>query len=229
MIDLGRGARRLHRQVLASCAALALLVGCGSVDGSGSGTGTAGESGPLSAEQVAAALPDAKAAPGWEVTSEPVAYPQKKARELRVARCYEGPDECSKPQVTGVSALAGGRGKPRLDFVLIAYEDAESARASYEPVWKAWRGRSVKPRELDLGKIGDENDAVSGVHPSLQDGAGAATAQVRVGSVIMVTVGEAGPGIELPGTLEKFTAVFAERAEQAQDGKTPSAALDDAA
>ncbi|MFE1251088.1 hypothetical protein [Streptomyces sp. NPDC058766] len=128
-----------------------------------------------------------------------------------------------------MSGMAGGHGKPRFNFVLMAYEDEDAARASYAPVWKAWSGRSVEPRELDLGEVGDENDAVSGAHPSLTDGAEAAVAQVRVGSVIMPTVGDAGPGIELPGMLEKFTAVFAKRVEQAQAGKTPSAALDDTA
>ncbi|MFD5713774.1 hypothetical protein ACFWHW_25930 [Streptomyces pharetrae] len=213
--------RRLGRHVVVSCAALALLAGCGD--------GGADEAGPLSARQAEAVLPDAKAAPGWKVALEPVAYPQNKARELGVARCHEGPEECSKPQVTGVSAMAGGRGEPQLDFVLMAYEDAEAAQASYEPVWKAWGGRSVEPRELDLGTIGDESDAVGGSSPSLRDGAKTVVVQVRVGSVIMLTMGEAGSGIELPNTLEQFATVFAERAEQAQEGKTPSATLDDVA
>ncbi|MGW0189839.1 hypothetical protein ACWDV7_29350 [Streptomyces sp. NPDC003362] len=231
MSELRRGAGRLRRHAVASCAALALLAGCGSADGgdSADGGGAADDAGPLSARQAEATLPGATAAPGWKVTVKPVAYPQKKARELRVARCYEGPEECSKPRVTGVSALAGGRGRPRLDFVLMAYEDAQAARASYEPVWKAWSGQSVEPRELDLGKVGDESDAVSGVSPSLVDGARTAFVQARVGNVIMVTVGEAGAGVELPKTLEKFATLFAERAEQAQDGKSPSVTLDDVA
>ncbi|WP_432117826.1 hypothetical protein [Streptomyces sp. bgisy032] len=209
---------RLSRHATAVCISMALLTGC---------DGSPAEAKLLDPRQAAATLPDAQTAPGWKVTAPPVAYPQRKARELGVARCYEGAEECAKPRVTGTSGMAGGHGKPRFDFVLMAYEDEDAARASYAPVWKAWSGRSVEPRELDLGEIGDENDAVSGLHFSLADGAKAAIAQVRVGSVIMVTVGEAGPGIELPGRLEEFTAVFAERAEQAQDGKTPSAALDD--
>ncbi|WP_159072799.1 hypothetical protein [Streptomyces glaucescens] len=213
--------RRLVRQAVVSCAALALLAGCGD--------GSADEAGPLSARQAAAVLPDAKAAPGWEVAVEPVAYPQSKARELGVARCHEGPEECSKPRVTGVSAMAGGRDKAQLDFVLMAYEDAKAAQASYEPVWKAWGGRSVEPRELDLGTIGDESDAVAGVSTSLRAGAEAVLVQVRVGSVIMVTMGEAGSGVELPNTVEQFATVFAERAGQAQEGKAPSATLNDVA
>ncbi|MGX1133561.1 hypothetical protein RKD49_005751 [Streptomyces glaucescens] len=216
-----RQTRHLIPQATAFCVALALLTGCGGDN--------VNETGPLTAPQAEAALPGAKAAPGWKVTVEPVAYPQEKARELGVARCYEGSEECSKPRVTGVSGLAGGRGKPRLDFVLMAYEDAEAARTSYEPVWKAWRGQSVEPRELDLGEVGDQSDAVSGLSPSLVDGARTVFVQARVGSVIMVTVGEAGSGVELPKTLAKFATLFAERAEQAQDGKSPSATLDDVA
>ncbi|HZF87359.1 hypothetical protein, partial [Streptomyces sp.] len=149
-----------------------------------------------------------------------------KARELGVARCYEGPEECAKTRVTGVSALYG-TGKPKVDFVLMAYEDSAAAQSAYEPVWKAWRGQSIEPRELNLGKIGDQRDAVSALSASGGEGARTMISQVRVGSVIMVTVGEAGAGIDVQSPLKKFATVFAERAAQAQRGKTPSATLGD--
>jgi hypothetical protein len=197
-----------------------LLAGCGS-----SG---ADEAEPLDAVRAEAVLPGAEVAPGWKAAVEPVAYAQKKARELGVARCYEGPTECAKTRVTGVSALYGA-GRPRIDLVLMAYENSAVAQSAYGAVWKAWRGQSIEPRELDLGDIGDESDAVSALGASGEEGARTMLSQVRVGSVIMVTVGEASAGVEMQSSLSKFATVFAERAEQAQRGETPSVTLDDVA
>ncbi|MFC9915156.1 hypothetical protein [Streptomyces sp. NPDC127197] len=212
-------ARRVIRHTAASCAALVLLAGCG---------GNAGEAKTLDAQQNRATLPDAKVAPGWKVTIDPVAYPLGKAKEFGVARCYEGPEECSKVQFVGVSGLHD-HNKPTVDFTLLTYPDSAAAQSAYEPVWKAWSSRIPEARALNLGEIGDQNDAVSGLSASLEKGSQGLISQVRVESVIMLTTGRAGSGIEMQNTLKKFVTVFAERAEQALQGKTPSFTLDDVA
>ncbi|MFI9343680.1 hypothetical protein ACIG0D_20800 [Streptomyces sp. NPDC052773] len=212
-------ARRLSRHSLALCACVALVAGCGD---------SAQETSPLDARQTKAVLPNAEALPGWKVGLEPVAYPLKKAKEMGVARCYQGAEECAKIQFAGVSE-AHGSGKPSLGFVLMTYEDSVAAEKAYEPVWKSWSERSIERRELSLGDIGDESDAVTGLSASYEAGAKTLFAQVRVGSVIMLTLGEAGADIELQNWVKKCAVVFAERAEQAQQGETPYATLDDVA
>ncbi|MFI2719905.1 hypothetical protein ACH5AI_26775 [Streptomyces collinus] len=179
----------------------------------------------LDAQQATATLPDARALPEWDVRIEPVAHPWKKAQELGIGRCLQGPNECSKIQVAGVSAFHG-RG-PKIDFMLLAYTDSATAESAYEPVWKAWREWSTKPRDLALGDIREESDGLTTVGNSWKEESKLLIAQVRVGSVIMLTFGEAESGVTMGKTLKQSAAVFAERAEQAQDGQTPSAALDD--
>lgn len=206
---------RRSRRIATACAALALLVGCGGNTETGTGEN---EAKPLNAQETEAILPDAKAMPGWKVVVAPAVYSLKKAKSIGVTRCYgEKQDSCENVRFAGASTFHVGK-KPLVSFFALAYQDVDVAKSAYDPVWEAWRERVPEARKLNLGEIGERNDAVKGLSPSFDEGSKGVIAQVRVGTVILLVVGEAAPKIEMADSLiAKFATTFAKRARQAQD------------
>ncbi|WP_317445708.1 hypothetical protein [Streptomyces collinus] len=202
---------------LTCCAALVLLAGCG---------GGGKEPDPLGAREAQSVLPDAKSLPGWKTVAEPTAYPLKKARSLNVAQCQgKAPDSCAHVRYTG---LADFRHKdmPELTFFVQTYPDAATAKSAYPVVWKEWKRWSAKAKPLATGGIGEQSDAMASTGVSGLPGSKELKMQVRVGSVIMRTNVEAFPGTKgAESLLTKCAQAFARRAEQVQEGGSPSAAL----
>ncbi|MGW2710934.1 hypothetical protein ACWC4J_18380 [Streptomyces sp. NPDC001356] len=199
-------------------ASLALLSGCGGEHSV--------ESAPLDASQAEAVLPDAASLPGWTASAEPVACSLKKAKALGVGRCYGGArqDSCAQVRFFGSSAFHQ-RGKPEISFIVQTYRDDASARAAYGTVWQAWKHQVPAARAVPAGELGDQRDGVMGRDASMAEGSKGALIQVRVGSVIMLSMATAGPQVDMADSfLSRFAGVFAQRATQAQAGEKPSQA-----
>ncbi|WP_143659097.1 hypothetical protein [Streptomyces sp. SA15] len=176
-------------------------------------------------QETTSVLPDGKAIPGWDVAAEPSAYAQKKALEFGLTSCYTK-ESCDNVHIAGRSMFMKAQ-KPGITFSIMTYQDAETAQSAYDPVWEAWNDRVPDAKRVDLGKIGERNDAVTGMDISGVPGSKSVLSQVRVGSVILLTHGAAVPKVELSDSLiGKCATAFAERARQAQDGETPSAGLE---
>ncbi|MEU9399335.1 hypothetical protein [Streptomyces sp. NPDC048242] len=204
-----------RRTAAALCASLALLTSCGS-----------GDAAPLSAKQAEAVLPDAEALPGWKVYLDPAAYPLKKAQSIGASRCQgEGQISCAHVQIVGASGLRH-QGEPELSFFIQTYEDSDAAKSAYPAVWKAWSALVPEARAVGVGDLGEQSDAVTGWGASGAEGSKGTLVQIRVGDVIMLTSVEALPHVRTTDAFAvKVAGVFAKRAEQVRDGKTPSAAL----
>ncbi|MGW6600319.1 hypothetical protein [Streptomyces sp. NPDC055036] len=202
------------RRVATACVALVLLAGCGGNSESEAG-GSNGK--PLNAQETQAILPDAKAMPGWRISSAPTAYPLKEALSKGVTRCYgEEGSSCDNVQFTGSSSFLADR-KPVVSFLAYAYKDTASAESAYESVWEVWKERAPEARKLNLGAIGERRDAVQGLNAAMDEGSKGMIAQVRVGTVILLVTGEAAPKIDMADTLiTKFATTFSERAQEAQ-------------
>jgi hypothetical protein len=193
-----------------------VLVGCGE---------GADEDSPLSAQEATSVLPGGKAVSGWDVAAAPSAYVQKKALEFGLTSCYTKAS-CENVRFAGRSVFIKAQ-KPGITFSILTYQDAETAQLAYASVWEAWNDRVPAAKRVNLGKIGDRNNAVTGLDVSGVPGSKSVLSQVRVGSVILLTHGAAAPKVELSDSLiGRCATAFAERAQQAQDGETPSAGLE---
>lgn len=144
---------------------------------------------------------------------------------MGVARCYgdSARDSCAQVRFTGASAFHR-RGEPDITFVIQTYEDESSAESAYGTVWKAWKHRVPQSRPVHTGRLGEQSDAVVGLNAAMAEGSKGLLVQVRVGSVILLSMAEAGAHVDVPDSyLRRFAGGFAQRAVEAQDGKTPSA------
>ncbi|MFI0197110.1 hypothetical protein HB370_28860 [Streptomyces sp. DSM 40868] len=203
--------------VVAGC--LVLLSGCGG--------GNSGGASPLDAGQAEAVLPDAAALPGWKASLEPVAYTLKKAKEMGVGECHDaaGQDSCAQVRFFGVAAFHQ-ENEPDISFIVQTYRDEDTARAAYGTVWKAWKRWVPEARTVSAGNIGDQRDAVAGLSSSIVKGSKGLMIQTRVGSVIMMSMAEAGPHTGMADSyMNRFADVFAQRAGQAEAGERPSAGM----
>ncbi|PAZ14875.1 hypothetical protein CLM62_16790 [Streptomyces sp. SA15] len=210
---------RPQRRIVTVCAALALLSACGQSSANDKAAA------PLSEQQTKTVVPDAKAMPGWEVTNPPDAYSLEKARSA-------GPDPCPKELRKGCEGIryAGssefsGTKKPNVSFTAMAYQNEAAAKAAYDVFWASYVKSLAKPEKLDIGALGDRRNAVVGVGG--YEGEEAAIAQVRVGTVIVSLTAGVGRSTRLDHALvKKLSAVFADRAREAQAGEKPSAGVD---
>lgn len=209
-----------RRTAWAVAASLTLLSGCGG--------GGSGEPVSLDAAQTRAVLPDAASVPGWEATVEPVAYPLEKATRLGLARCFKDAeqDSCSRVRFIGGSGFHQQR-KPVVSFIVQTYRDPATARAAYGTVWKMWKRWIPASKAMAVGELGDQRNAVVGPGASAVKGSKGLMILVREGSVIMLSMADSGKYVDMPDSfLTRFADVFAQRAEEAQAGKAPSAGIE---
>ncbi|MEU6668217.1 hypothetical protein [Streptomyces sp. NPDC046727] len=204
---------------LAIAACLALLSGCGG--------GESGESVSLDAGQARAVLPDAASVPGWQNTVEPVVFSLKKEKAMGFGRCFKegAQDSCAQVRFIGASGLYRQK-KPSVDFIVQTYRDEATAKSAYGTVWKIWKQQILQPKATSAGQLGDQRSAVVGLGPSAAEGSKTLMILVRVGSVITLSMATSAPQVDMTDSfLTQFADAFAKRAEEAQAGKTPSAAI----
>ncbi|MFE9883398.1 hypothetical protein [Streptomyces scopuliridis] len=112
----------------------------------------------------------------------------------------------------------------QVGFWAIAYQDEKFAESAYGLHWDWYRKGLAEPESVDLGSLGEQRNAEQGV--SGYQGDKRAVAQVRVGTVVLWASLDASreTGIDA-GLVKDLASVFAVRAQEAQDGKTPAAKL----
>ncbi|MGW3658414.1 hypothetical protein ACWD6R_23195 [Streptomyces sp. NPDC005151] len=200
---------------------LLLLTGCGGERGSGSADNKAAA---LSAKQVESALPGGVAMPGWTVAEEPEAIPMNSMYKQRVCP-NEGNKGCEDARFYGLSTFYRDDKNANAYFQMAAYKDEQKAETAYDALWKInSRGPGPKAEDLDLGGLGQESNARVGTVGF--KGEPGAVAQVRVGTTLLwVQVTGAHKGDIEDALVKDMASLFSERAEQVQNGDTPSAAL----
>jgi hypothetical protein len=205
---------------LAAGAVALLLAGCGGGDA---------EAAALDKGQVASVLPDAKAVPGWRNHMKPDA--QKPVPDFPppvcVARTKEQRETACAPVTSwGASAFVRKADATTLNFWALAYKDEKAADAAYDVLIKWYGGDRVgqNAEKVEIGGPGAEREANRAAVGTM---AGPATiAQVRVGTTVLgISTGTSGKAVVPDKEVKAFAAMFAERAQQAQNGEKPSAAL----
>ncbi|MEL5956127.1 hypothetical protein AADR41_15380 [Streptomyces sp. CLV115] len=218
----GRGfaGTRAGQGFLAAGAAAVLLGGCGGGDATAAA---------LDKGQVASVLPDAKAVPGWRNYVKPDAqkpvpgYPPS----VCVARTKaQRKTACDPVTSWGASAFVRKADATTLNFWTLAYEDEKTAEAAYD-VLAEWYGGDrvgVGAEQVDLGGTGAEREANRAAVGTM--GGPATIAQIRVGTTVLgVSTGTQSRSAVADKEVKAFAAMFAERAQQAQNGEKPSATV----
>ncbi|TDC75229.1 hypothetical protein [Streptomyces hainanensis] len=162
----------------------------------------------LTEEQTRAVLPDIQSLPsGWIQDREPT---------TPVCDYVD----CEGVLATGDASYVIPGVEHRARFRVIAYSSLEAARRGYTA------GREAEEANIEAGEhswltlpaIGDESVALQ-----LQDWMSTAA---RVGTIMVAVDGFGGDSERFdPATLEALTRMMAERAQQAQNGETPTAAV----
>ncbi|MFB6980485.1 hypothetical protein [Streptomyces scopuliridis] len=197
---------------------LVLMAGCG-----GGGDGGGGKAAALGEQQTELAVPDAKAVPGWETISARASGSMKE-ETLRGSLCpKKGQEACKGARFMGTARFKAAE-QTQVSFWAIAYQDEKSAESAYGLHWDWYRKGLAEPESVDLGGLGEQRNAEQGV--SGYQGDRRAVARVRVGTVVLWATLDASRerGIDA-GLVKDLASVFAARAQEAQDGKTPAAKL----
>ncbi|MFH8804622.1 hypothetical protein ACH4F6_34550 [Streptomyces sp. NPDC017936] len=207
----------------AAIAAVLLLAGCGGGAESDSGDGKAVA---LTKEQVRKTLPDGEAMTGWKKSARPTAVEMDKL--YRSQACpIKGNAGCENSRFYGASTFRHDGNAATVTFLIVAYDSEQAAREAYDVLWDGYYGERAgqRAKTFSLGPIGDERDARFG--SSGFRGEPGAVTQTRVGTALLwIEAASADKGgIDEDGVRDLAT-VLAERARQAQNGDTPSAALD---
>ncbi|MFE1960559.1 hypothetical protein [Streptomyces sp. NPDC059479] len=194
-----------------------LLAGCG-----GEQADTAA---PLDQAQVRSVLPDAKAMPGWKTAEKPSAGALDTEFKKSSVCPNEGNKGCEGSRFLGSVTFERADSDALAGLWMVAYEDEQAAEAAYDVLWKDTAQKAGKEK-ADLGSAGEERDALRGaVGPQGTQGI---TGQIRVGTTILRLDASARDEDQLDkGFVKDIAALFAHRAQQAQNGETPSATLGD--
>lgn len=217
-----RNSRR-HSRWCAAIAATLLLAGCG---GGAESVSWNGKAVALTKEQVREVLPDGEAMTGWEESARPKSVEMDEF--YRSQACpIKGNKGCENSRFYGAATFRHDDGATSVTFLIIAYDSEQSARAAYDTLWDGAYGKTVGQgaKTFGIGSIGDERDARFGA--SGYGGEPGAVTQTRVGTTLLWTRAASTDkgGIDEDGVRDLAT-VLAKRARQAQDGDTPSAAVD---
>ncbi|MFF1922273.1 hypothetical protein ACFVW8_17100 [Streptomyces sp. NPDC058221] len=228
-----RGKRWGIRSAAAGTAAL-LLVGCGSGSGAGNGSGGGKAGGDSHAKalgkaEVTSVMPDAKAVPGWRSVLEPSALPRNP--EVPPPVCLTKSKKkhaatCDRITFWGVSGYARTSDAASLNFWALAYKDEKTADAAYDALAEYYGGDrvGVGAVPVPIGEPGQDRTANRAEVGSM-GGPGTIT-QIRVGTTVLgFGTGSQGRKALPDEQVEALAAMFAERAQQAQDGDKPSATL----
>jgi hypothetical protein len=205
-------------------AAAALLTGCGG--------GTASDSADdkavaLTQEQVRETLPDGGSMTGWQEAARPTAVEMDELYR-REACPSKGNAGCENSRFFGVSTFRHGDNAAQVNFLLIAYDSEQAARDAYDVLWDGHYSKRAGPRAktFTLGPVGDERDARFGTSGFRGDPGAVTQTRVRTTLLWTETVSAGKGGVD-EDVARDLATVLAERSRQAQNGQTPSAALDD--
>ncbi|MFC9283402.1 hypothetical protein [Streptomyces collinus] len=134
---------------------------------------------------------------------------------------------CENSRFYGASTFRRDDKAATVTFLIIAYDSEQAARKAYDVLWDGYYGKRAgqRAKTFGIGPIGDERDArfgSSGFH-----GEPGAVTQTRVGTTLLWTLADSPDrgGID-EDRVRDLATVLAKRARQAQNGDTPSAALD---
>ncbi|MFE9854963.1 hypothetical protein [Streptomyces sp. NPDC005780] len=207
----------------AAGAVLLLLAGCGTGDDGG------GAAKALGKAEVSAVLPDAKAMPGWRTQLEPDA--QEPVPEYPPTVCLtkdkaKRATACGKITSYGVAAYVRKPDVTSLNYWVLAYPDEKTADAAYDAIVEYYGGDrvGVGAVPVDIGEPGDEREANRAEMGTM--GGPATITQLRVGTAVLgISTGNQGKEAVSDQEVKEFAAMFAERAQQAQNGEKPSAAV----
>ncbi|MET8541189.1 hypothetical protein ABZW03_11115 [Kitasatospora sp. NPDC004799] len=158
---------------------------------------------------VRAVLPDEGAMPrGWRVQREP-----RSGTGTADGRPCLLPDACDR-QLAYATVTFEAASVQTAEFQVIAFASPEAAAEAFDSLLERTGGEEATA--VAVPRIGDRS-------ATRTHGASAAVVLVRVGGVLLV-VRDDGPGAALtaPG-LTVFARLLADRARQAQDGRTPDA------
>lgn len=210
---------RNYRWCVASAAAL-LLAGCG---GGAEGDSGNGKAVALTKEQVRETLPDGEAMAGWKEFARPTVVETDKLYRWQACP-IKGNAGCENSRFYGASTFQHDDNAATVTFQIIAYDSEQAAREAYDVLWDGHYGKKAGPRAktFGIGPIGDERDARFG---SFFGEPGAVT-QTRAGTALLWTeaISMGKGGVDEDGVRDLAT-VLAKRAQQAQNGDAPSAAL----
>lgn len=200
---------------MAAATAALLLAACGG-DGDTEDKATV-----LDEAQVASVLPDGDALPGWKRSEKASTSPMNDL--MRSTLCAnKGNKGCEESEFMGTVAFKNEKEKAGAYFWMIAYKDEKAAEAAYGTLWKS-TARTAGPKKADIGQVGTRRDARLG---ALYGDALRVTGQIRVGTAVLWMNSDALRKGEPDKDLTKdLAALFAERAQQAQNGDEPSAKL----
>ncbi|MGC0407159.1 hypothetical protein RKD32_000216 [Streptomyces sp. SAI-195] len=204
-------------------AAVVLLSGCGGGTGS---DGADDKAVALTREQVRETLPDGGSMTGWQEAARPTAVEMDELYR-REACPTKGNAGCENSRFFGVSTFRHDDNAAQVSFLLIAYASEQAARDAHDVLWDGHYSKKAGPRSktFALGPVGDERDARFGT--SGFRGEPGAVTQTRVGTTLLWTeTASAGKGGVDENVVRDLATVLAERSRQAQNGQTPSAALD---
>ncbi|MEU1469490.1 hypothetical protein ABZ434_14850 [Streptomyces sp. NPDC005761] len=220
--------RRWHIRGAAAAAAL-LLAGCGGSDDSGSSAGTAdAKAAWIDQTTMRTVLPDARAMPGWKAAAEISTTPMADRRTKSLICPGRNKTGCERARFLGSVTFRRADDKAEARFWVVTYQEERDADLAYDTLWKDTWGKTGT-HSVDIGTVGAERGATGGTAGRHAEGF---TAQIRVGTVILwvgstaATDAEGVPDPAAKDFAEDVTAMFAERAQQAQNGEEPSSALD---
>ncbi|MFG2357489.1 hypothetical protein [Streptomyces sp. NPDC048521] len=216
---------RNYRWCVAIAASL-LLAGCG---GGAESDGGNGKAVALTKEQVRETLPDGEAMTGWKESARPTAVETDKL--YRSEACpIKGNAGCENSRYFGASTFQHDDNAATVTFLIIAYDSEQAAREAYDVLWDGYYGKKAgqRAKTFGIGPIGEERDARFG--SSGFYGEPGAVTQTRVGTTLLWTLAASSDKdkdhiVDEDGVRDLAT-MLAKRARQAQNGDTPSAALD---
>ncbi|ROQ67703.1 hypothetical protein EDD93_2148 [Streptomyces sp. 840.1] len=223
---MNRPGERWYVRGAAAGAVALLLAGCGSGDG---GDGKGGASKPLGRAALSSVLPDAKALPGWRTVMKPEA--QKPVAEYPPPVCQvvdkkKRQATCGEITFWGVSSFVRKPDVTSLNFWALAYKDEKTADAAYDALNAYYGGDrvGVGAKPVGIGEPGAEREANRAATGTM--GGPATVTQLRVGTLVLgISTGTQGKASVPDGEVKALAAMLADRAQQAQDGEKPSAAV----
>lgn len=208
----------------AAVAAVLLLAGCG---GGTESDSEHGETAALTKEQVRETLPDGEAMTGWKESARPTAVEMDELYRSQACPIKDNAG-CENSRFYGASTFRHGDNAADVTFLITAYDSEQAAQEAYDVLWDGYYGNRAGERAetFSLGATGDERDARFG--SSGFRGEPGAVTQTRVGTTLLWTLTASADkgGIDEDGVRDLAT-VLAKRAQQAQNGEAPSAALGD--